>query len=93
MEKIAVAVEVSRATLYNYAPSKERFLLASMAQETLTHLDRLAPSLDESRPAGERLFEMIKSGLMISVYRPLTTRLLFFCARARSSRSSPINPR
>jgi len=76
MEEIAAAAEVSRATLYNYAPSKEQLLLSALAQETLSHLDRLAPGLDETRPAKDRLFEMVKSGLMLSEYLPLMTRLL-----------------
>lgn len=76
VDEIAARAGVSKGTIYAYAKNKASLLMLALVDEKLDNLDSLLPILDETRPAAERLKELVRTVLVVGVRWPLTARVL-----------------
>ncbi len=75
IEEVARAAGVAKGTVYLYYSNKAELVYHAIALEERHHLERLAPALDASLPARERLRNVLKLSLQIPLEMPLTRTL------------------
>lgn len=74
IDEVARDAGIAKGTVYLYYRNKAELVFHAIALEKRAYLNRLAPVLDPSRPAPERLRLLIEMGLVLSHEMPLLTR-------------------
>ena len=76
VDRIATAADVAKGTFFNYFPRKEA-LLAALADQRLTEMERFAHELLESaRPARAKLLDFVERAAAIHSHHRDLSRLL-----------------
>ncbi len=75
VDEVCALAKVTRPTLYTYFESKEHLLVAAMAEEGLQQLASAARLFDPSRPAEERLRDVVKQTVAYIERAPLSARM------------------
>lgn len=76
VDEIARQAHVGKGTVYTYFANKALVLAGAIALEKRAYMAEMVDFMDESRPARDRLKDLVRSGLVLSQKMPLVSRLM-----------------